>query len=404
MGDGVQQKGLEAGLVGKSSTLMLATVLANGFSLIGYALLPRVFAVDIIGEYFAVLAIGNVISVFVHLGLVQAVPLMNDTELGQGTTLLTGISLIVILSGFVSAAGNGHVALVLLAAGILSLVTLIEVVLIREGRVGGIALFRLMTPIFSFTCALLLGLLFQGSLEMIVGGYLLGLAAIVLIGSAILIIPLMVAISVADVRELSQSYSRFLQYIGPGLLFHTAAYNLPSVVGLSFFGGSVVAAYNLAYKFVLAPMTIVGKAISQAYISNLSSAYRSDREFSFAKRVDMVLFGLALSAAAGIYYVFPWVASLLFPETHQQVAAYAIALIPLVIAMLTVSPLSNILQFTNNQKKIFHLHVLSFLLSLAAFGLAVYVNNFLVGVGTFSVLILLRYAWLYREIVRARRA
>ena len=174
--------------------------------------------------------------------------------------------------------------------------TLIEVVLIREGRVGGIALFRLMTPIFSFTCALLLGLLFQGSLEMIVGGYLLGLAAIVLIGSAILIIPLMVAISVADVRELSQSYSRFLQYIGPGLLFHTAAYNLPSVVGLSFFGGSVVAAYNLAYKFVLAPMTIVGKAISQAYISNLSSAYRSDREFSFAKRVDMVLFGLALSA------------------------------------------------------------------------------------------------------------
>ena len=402
MKEGDKQHDLEAGLVGKSSTLMLSTVVANGLSLIGYALLPRVYDVSLVGEFFAVIAIANVLSVFVHLGLVQAVPLMDDSDLKVGVTLLGSISLFVLMIGLVSSAVSGYMALVFLAAGVLSLVALVEVVLIREGQVGGIAVFRVTLPLFGFFSVLVFGSTYPGGLNLIVGSYLGGLSVTVFAASAILLFPLTISIDAVQIRRLGKDYSRFLRYIGPGLLFHTAAYNLPSVVGLTYFGGTAVAAYNLAYKFVLAPMTIVGKAISQAYISNLSSAYRRGATFSFAGKLDFALLSLALLAAAGIYFVFPWVALLIFPETHAEISAYANALIPLVAAMLTVSPLSNILQFTDNQKKIFRLHVVSFLMSLFAFGLAIYVGQFLVGVALFSSLILVRYLWLYREIVRVR--
>lgn len=357
---------------------------------------------ELVGQYFSVLAFSNVISVFVHFGLLQAVPLMDEDELKVGVTILSSVSLAIVFLGLMIAAINSYPAFVLIAAGVLSLSALIETILIRDGLVNQIAVFRIFTPLISFSVVLLLGILLEGSVGLIVGGYTVGLAAIVVLYSSLMVFPLLGRIHNDDVTGLLKNYSNFPRFIGPGLFFHSAAYNLPSIIGLHFFGGVAVAAYNLAYKFVLAPMTIVGKAIGQAYISKLSRAYRNKQSYTMGFRLDAFLFGLGVIVSMAIFMLFPIFSRIIFPEDHESISSYAIALIPIAFSMLAVSPLSNLLQFTQNQKKIFMMHVASFLGSVVAFGIAIQAGSFILGVTCFSFFILARYAWLYIEIIKVR--
>ena len=401
---GLQSRTDQSGIFGHSSTLVAATVSANLLSVAGYVLLVQVYSMQLVGEYFSIIAAANIIAVFVHFGLLQAIPLMDERELKLGATLLSAVSMATAGVGILLSFIFSSVAFVLMTAGVLSVIALVETVLIRAGHISTIAVLRISVPLFSFSGALAFGLLDNSDSISLISGYLTGLA---LVGGAYFIVfvfPLLERMNLGGARDVVQRYRNFPTFIGPGLLCHTAAYSLPSIVGLHFFGGVAVAAYNIAYKFVLAPMTIVGKAIGQAYVSKLSAAYRNRRTIESSLRLDAALAAMAVVAVAGIYFVFPIIAALFFSEAHEDIRRYAFALIPITFSMLTVSPLSSILQFTNNQQKIFVMHLVSFIFSVVSLALAVYVESLLVGITVFSMLIFLRYGWLYAEILKVRAA
>lgn len=388
---------------GKSSVLFLSTVAANLISLLGYVIFTQVYSMELIGEFFSVFAFASIISVFVHFGFSQAIPLMNEQEVRVGVTLLSCVSLCVLFLSFISLIVSSYVALVLFAAGLMSFSSLLEIVLIREGLVKPIAFIRTSLPLFSFSFALACSLIFEMDVNLLVGSYFFGTAVVILIFFQRMIFPLFIKFGVGKIRTLVSRHINFLRFIGPGLIFHTAAYNLPSAVGLHYFGGATIASYNLAYKFVLAPMGMLGNAIGQAYISKMSHAHRNNSSLATSVKLDIVLFLMATVVSGVIYIVFPWVARMLFEDNHLEISGYAIALIPLVFSMLSVAPLTNLFQFTNNQRKILIIQLFTFLSSLLAFTIAILNDDFLLGVVVFSFLTLLRYAWVYYEILLVRK-
>lgn len=388
-------------LLGKSAVLFLSTVTANLISLLGYILLSKVYSMEVIGEFFSVFALANIISVFIHFGFAQAIPLMNEHQVKVGVTLLSCVSLFVVFLSFIFLIVSSYVFLVFFAAGILSFGSLLEVILIREGHVKPIAFIRVSVPIFSFVFALACGLIFD--VDLIVGSFFFGMSVVVLGSFSYMVLPLLIKLEIEKIRMLVGNYMGFLQFIGPGLFFNAAAYNLPSVVGLHYFGGVTIASYNLAYKFVLAPMSMLGKAIGQAYISNMSHAYRNKRLLVTDVKLDVILFVIASAVSGLIYVIFPWVARIFFEEAHVEITNYAIALIPLVFSMLSVAPLTHLFQFTNNQRTILIIQLFTFLCSFLAFSIAIYNDDFLMGVVVFSFLTLIRYAWVYYEILQVRK-
>lgn len=358
---------------------------------------------EVVGEYFSVVAISSIIAVLIHFGFAQAVPLMDEKEVRVGITILTGMTLFLIAIGFVAAVFSGYLFFVFLVSGIISFITLIDAILIREGRVKPIAVLRICSPFLGFSSAIFSGYFLGDELDVLIGSYFFGMFVVILALFRYAIWSKLVRVHKDQFRKLIFSYSRFPRFIGPGLIFHTAAYNLPSIIGLHYFGGGVVAAYNLAYKIVLAPMTILGQAIGQAYISKLSHAYRNSNSLKAGIRLDAVLFTIAFTVSVFVYVAFPWIAMIIFPEHYTEISAYAIALIPLVFSMIAIAPLANLLQFTGNQKKIFYMHTLSFMGSVTAFSIAIYLEDFLLGVVSFSWFMMARYAWLYFEILMVRK-
>jgi len=389
---------------GKSVVLFLSTVAANLISLLGYILLTNVYSMELIGEFFSVFAFASIISVFIHFGFSQAIPLMSEGEVKLGVTLLSCASLFVIFLSFFSLIiVSSYIFLIFFAAGVMSFRSLLEVVLIREGRVKAIAFIRTSTPFFSFVFVLICGLVFEMDVELIVASFFFGMTIVVLFFLKHIVFPLFVRLNIEKIRMLIGNYVNFFKFIGPGLLFHTAAYNLPSAVGLHYFGGAAIASYNLAYKFVLAPMGMLGNAIGQTYISNLSRDHRNNSSLAMSAKLDIILFIVASVVSGLIYIVFPWVARMLFVDNHVEITNYAIALIPLVFSMLSVAPLGNLFQFTNNQRKILVIQLFTFLSSLLAFSIAIFNDDFLLGVQVFSFLTLIRYAWVYYEILQVRK-
>jgi len=329
--------------------------------------------------------------------------LMNCDELKVGVGLLCCVSFFVFLLGCLFVFISPYVFLVALAAGISSVGALVEITLVRDGRVRYIAIYRLSLPVLSFSFALLYSILFDVNAYKIALSYYIGMTLVIVIAMRGVIFPLFTRLSRSNVRQLLTSYKRFPKFIGPGLIFSAAAANLPIIIGLHFFGGAAISAYTLAYRFVMAPMNILGLALGQAYTSKLSESYRNNNSLSTTLKLDTLLFSLAVIISLMITLIFPWVARLLFSKDHAEITEYAFAMIPLIFSMLSVGPLTNLFQFTNRQSKILLIHFITFLSSLVAFFIGVLFNNFLMGVIVFSLFTLLRYVWVYYEILQVRK-
>lgn len=387
----------------KSSILLASSLVSNVVGLLGYFLLVKVYPIDVIGEYFALFAASTILGTIIHFGFSQAIPLMDNRELRYAVTILSSISLSFIFIGGVFLVFGLREALFPLFAGVLSASSLSEIVFVRSGRVRYIAVFRVLLPLSSFSVCIIASLFFVKSYHSMAFSYLFGYSLIACYALRFSVIPNLSKVTMLDFYSLVRKYSKFMKYIGPGMIVHTVAYNMPSTVGLNYFGPTSIAAYNLAYKFVLAPMSIVGQAVGQSYVSRLSREYRTKTGLRQDYMLDVVLFIFSMTACLVIYFLFPVVARWLFPDNSQEIIRFSVALIPLAFSMLYVAPLSNLFQFTNNQKKIFFAHLLTLLCAGVAFTIAIYLGDFLFGVRLFSILVFIRYFWLYFEILKVRK-
>ncbi|VAW71122.1 hypothetical protein MNBD_GAMMA12-1273 [hydrothermal vent metagenome] len=388
--------------IGKSSILFFATILANVLSLLGIIMLTKIYSMEILGEFFAVIAITSVLTILLHAGFIQAIPLMNEEELKVGVSLLTVVSAIVFGLSLLCLLLSQYLFVLAMAAAISNLGALLEITLIREGRVRFIAAYRIALPISSFTLILIYSQSLTVNAYWLALSYYVGMLLLVLYSATLVLVPLLVKLKPVQVIKLIRTYNRFPRYIGPGLLFHAAAFNLPIFVGLHYFGGATISAYTLAYRFVIAPMNVLGQALGQAYTSKLSQLYRHSNVLKTTFSLDSLLFSLAVIVSLLIYFIFPWVSQWLFDDNHIQISEYAFALIPLVFSMLSVAPLSNLFQFTNRQRMILGVQLITFLSSLASFFIGVLLNSFMTAVVIFSLMTLLKYGWVYFEIIKVR--
>ncbi len=390
--------------IGKSATLFLATITANVFSLVGIIVLTRIYSMEILGEFFAVIAMTSVSTILLHAGFIQAIPLMNDDELKVGVSLLAAVSLVVFALSLLILLFSQSLFVLAMAAAISNLGFLLEMTLIREGRVRLIAAYRIALPIASFAFILIYNQWFSVNAYWVAFSYYLGMLLVIVYSSKSVLVPLLIKLTSGQVMDLVKTYNRFPRFIGPGLLLNAAAFNFPIFVGLHYFGGATISAYHLAYRFVMAPMNVLGQALGQAYTSKLSALYRHSHVLKTAFTLDSLLFSLAVIVSLLIYFIFPWVSLLLFNQNHFEISEYAFALIPLVFSMLSVAPLSNLFQFTNRQGMILSVQLVTFFTSLLSFFIGVLLNSFMTAVVIFSLMTLVKYAWVYSEILKVRNS
>lgn len=396
---------LTTGLIKNSAILFIGSIVANSFALCGSILIIRLYPIDVVGYFFALVAWGSIFSLILPWGITQTIPLLLDSQLRMIVTLLTAINVITALLGLLFLLINPFCGIVLIIASLLCFISNAEVVLTRDSRLMMIAIIRTATPFFAYTLIALFAITSQNkNLLTVTIAYLLGIMCIVIIYYIKVIAPLLSNLNIKSARNILKDYPEFIKYIGPGFIFHSIAYNLPNIVSASFFSGKTAAIYGLANKFTIAITFLIGQAVGQSYTNYLSKKYRvNDGIKSQDKSLDIVLIILSIIVALIIYFIYPILFHYLFPAIWIDVTKYSIALIPLVIMIISVAPLSNLLQFKKKQKLIMQSHLTSLVISSCAFIIACKQYDFLLGIKIFAIGMSIRYIWLYIQIFMASK-
>lgn len=140
-------------------------------------------------------------------------------------------------------------------------------------------------------------------------------------------------------------YRRFPLLLAPAGLLNVLGLQLPVILIAYWYGGAVAGWLALTQRVLGLPVTLIGTAIAQVYLSELARAVRGNigRAQELFARGTFVLIIVAALLAASLLAFGPWLFAVVFgPEWHES-GQYARALSVGLAAQLIASPLSQTL-------------------------------------------------------------
>jgi O-antigen/teichoic acid export membrane protein len=151
--------------------------------------------------------------------------------------------------------------------------------------------------------------------------------------------------------EIALRYRRFPLLLAPSGLLNVLGHQLPILLIAYWYGGAVAGWLGLTQRVLAMPIALVGAAVAQVYLAELSRAARAN-----SGRARSIFLGaskkLALIAAPGLLVVVviaPAVFSVLFGEEWESSGVYAQAMAVYMATQFVVSPPSQTLVVLGRQ-------------------------------------------------------
>jgi O-antigen/teichoic acid export membrane protein len=156
-------------------------------------------------------------------------------------------------------------------------------------------------------------------------------------------------VSLRTMFELFRKYDRFPKYSMLEGLANNAAIQVPVIIIASLAAGAEAGYLLLAMQLMQAPVSLVGGAVSQVYLSKAPEMQRAD---NLSDLTSDTLYGLfkagvipLVIAGAVAPYAFPFV----FGEQWHRAGEIILYMVPWIAMQLLASPISMALHVTNNQ-------------------------------------------------------
>lgn len=172
-------------------------------------------------------------------------------------------------------------------------------------------------------------------------------------------------VSIAGVGSVARRYVRFPKYSVLEALANNGGIQLPIIL-IASYAGAEAGFVALAMRVMLAPMTLVGNAVSQVHLTQAPSELRSGNlgPFSISILDGLVKTGVGplifLGAASPI--IFPFAFGLQWARAGEMV----LWMTPWFVMQFVTSPLSMTLHVTGNQKLALHVQLAGLALRISA--------------------------------------
>lgn len=380
----------------KTTSLFSGSLAASLISLLSFFIIAKLYSVDVLGEYYMFVAVVTILNMVSTFGYLQTMPLLKDSELRDmyfSIGFLAFIILIVVSPALVFYIE--HWLLLIFNSYLVVVFSLNEQLFIRDQKIKELNTARISRTVIN--------MIFLISSFYIFGDDLLCM----IIMNVIAILVTNIFIYIYFIKNYSlfkmvkfdfsvlKEYLKFPRFIGPGMIFHTLAYQVPILVAGNFFSPAIAAYYNMAYKLVYTPASLISGSVNQVFMGKLSISNRNNSNiFNGFIKLAGVLSIVAIVFVTLTVALLPWVVDMVFGQKWIGSVDISIALLPLIFSLIAIAPLTNIFQFTNNQKHIFKVHFFSFVIALVAFGVAVLLSDYIVGVWLFSIMMFVRYIFI----------
>lgn len=175
--------------------------------------------------------------------------------------------------------------------------------------------------------------------------------------------------------------------------------NLPIMLINFWFSALVAGYFSVVMRFCLSPVMIVGNAVRNSIFSKWSMDYRQ-HTFNYPeyKKIRRLLFGLAIICILGVLIFYPLVMSLGFGDEWIASVPSSRYILPYLFLALAISPLTVIELIFGSHFYFLRIQVEQLAITLLAFMVLPYFGQgYSVAVLTFSVLMLVRYLFIWQQ-------
>lgn len=274
----------------------------------------------------------------------------------------------------------------------------------RRKRYASLSKIRIVQGTLIAVCSVLFGLVSDGPGGLI-GGTLVGQVIAAVIGYRAYIRDGVGHASAEGLWGLAREYKVFPTVSMPSALLNTVTLQAPTLVVSHFYLAATTGFFNLAFRVLAAPVSIIAQAIGQVYYQRVAEQCRS-APGKVMKEVRQAAFRLALLAVVVFspvflfgHHLFGWV----FGSEWTVAGDYAEVMVLSVAVKFVVSPLSSLFVAADRQRTVARWQIAYFASTAAA--LAVGVNyEILVFLWVLVINDLLMYGIYFLLIVRLAAA
>lgn len=158
------------------------------------------------------------------------------------------------------------------------------------------------------------------------------------------------AINLLEIRVVARKYINFPKYSLIASLANTSSTMLPVILLSSFYSASAIGLYVLAQRVLMAPVSIVGTAVSNVFLSNAREYREKGRLNSETLKIHAQLIAISSPMAALFSMYLPTLFSVIFGEEWREAGEISKYLLVWIYFVFTASPISSVLVAIEKQK------------------------------------------------------
>lgn len=226
-------------------------------------------------------------------------------------------------------------------------------------------------------------------------GQIIGLLVSTLfLAVAVLRMEMIKAVSPFRMLSVVRRYSRFPKFSVWDGLSNTAGTNLPTVLIVSSFGASAGGIYSMTLRVLVFPVTLIGAAVGQVFLSDAPQAHRENRLSQLVLRLTEIMLGLSLPFMFLAFLFGPEVFALIFGNAWRESGEFAKWLSPWIILTFVYSPLSSVFSVLKLEKTVMKLQFIFLILRLGVIFIGISAGDLLTTVILFGILNFIYYFFL----------
>lgn len=382
----------QGGFLKAVSVLVGGTAFAQLLGLLCLPLLTRLYTpadYSILGVYIAIV---STLAVIACLRFEIAIPISETDEEAKGLfyiSLLSNISLTIILYIILYTINpliqNFQIVkqlsiwiwLVPLGVFLSGVYSVLQYWSTRKKRFKEIAYTRINQAILSNSASLYVGIS-SGNFFGLILGQLLSFSGGVLKLIRSTFRDLQSIKSTFSLKEILFKYQDYPRYSSFESLANISAVQLPLIIIASTNIGPEVGYLMLAMKVLGIPMGLIGRAISQVYLSHAPTYYNNGELYKYTISISKKLLKIVIVPFIFLAITSPYIFDSIFGKQWEGLGSYVLMMIPWFFIQIISSPVSMALHIIGLQKLALKLQIFGLLLRVGVLGLVAILNSHLV--------------------------
>ena len=159
------------------------------------------------------------------------------------------------------------------------------------------------------------------------------------------------AINWAGIVAAARKFKKFPYFSTWEGLANTAGMQFPPLMLAALFGPAAAGIYTLANRILMLPMSLIGTAVSQVFLSDAAEAHRESRLGALVSAVYEKLTHIAMAPALALMIVGPELFQWIFGPQWRNAGEFARWMMPWIYFVFVASPLSTLFAVTGRLRQ-----------------------------------------------------